>query len=38
MAEVGLLRSRREGYYVVYELDRNKVEDLSSSLHRLFPR
>ena len=38
MAEVGLLRSRREGYYVVYELDRNKVDDLSSSLYRLLPR
>jgi DNA-binding transcriptional ArsR family regulator len=38
MADVGLLRSRREGYYVVYELDNRKVEDLSTSLYHLFPR
>ena len=38
MAKVGLLRSRREGYYVVYELDHTKMDDLSSTLYRLFPR
>jgi DNA-binding transcriptional ArsR family regulator len=38
MAGVGLLRTRREGYYVVYEVDRNKMADISRSLHHLFPR